>query len=159
MIKFNNIALEAIDRDEQYYLNEYGIADDLVSSQLHLEQALSDTFMKDSWQTDYPFHALREFSAYELDIIIDYLIDNQADLLEIGYGYHVVTGYFALAMISEVQVDLSDYHWTDYRESIVSRYTDMVVHNGYGFVSCNAHLDIRLDVDAITDALLEQIGY
>lgn len=157
MLKFNEIAEQAIEQEKQYYLADFDFTDSLEYYWPSIQDHLNRVLMEDSWQDDNPVYLVnRTWSVYEKEQIIDYILDNAADLLSIGYGYHVVTGFFAIASSEELEIDLQQYHWTKKRADIVSRWSDMVIHNGLGYTPSNFHLDIRLDIDVITEALLDK---
>ena len=157
MIKFNEIAAEAVEREKAYMLAEFEIGEALDYHWPSIQDAINDAFMRGTWEGDAPVYAFnRTFSLYEREQITRYLIDNAADLLSIGYGYQTVTGYYPIASVDEIEIPLDEtMRWTEKREEIVTRYSDMTIQRGYGYATAGFHLDIKVDPDTITAALLE----
>lgn len=159
MFKFNDIAEQALEFEKQYYLTEFEIGDAIQYYWPSIERAIADLRMQASWDTDNPVYSdscFPRMSQDQAEIVIDYLYNNAADLLSIGYDYHIVSGYYALASCDEIEIDLNRYHWTDTRRAIVSRWSDIYVsENNFGYISGGFHLDIELRLDEIDSAIAE----
>lgn len=159
MLKFNEIAEQALEFEKQYYLSEFEIGDAIQYYWPSIERAIADLRMRATWDTDNPVYsdsAFPRMSQDQAEIVIDYLYDNAADLLSIGYGYHICEGYFALASCEEIEIDLTQYNWTEQRRAIVSRWSDVYVsENNFGYISSMFHLDIELRLDEIDSAIAE----
>jgi len=160
MLNFNTIAENAIEQEKQYYLNDIEIQDLIMYYSNDILKMIIEQIQNE--ENDYSYN--REFSKLEIDAIENYLIDNCADLLSIGYGYHVITGYFSLMMSDEIEIDLTEYNLTDDRIEIINRYSDIYISdNHYGYITTDFHLDIRIDANQIekmlSDTVLENIEY
>lgn len=146
MIHFNEIANQAIEYEKQYYLTDFDFSELLEYYKPSVIDAINETF-----------NFNRGLSDQEWDVISQYLLDNAADLLSIGYGYHVVSGYYTIASCDEIEIDLSQYRLTDTRRGVINRHSDLYVSGDYGYVPGDFHLDINIGVDVIAEALLENM--
>ena len=162
MLKFNDIAEQALEFEKQYYLTDFEIGDTIQHYWPSIERAIAGLRMRATWDTDNPVYSDGCFPRMNQDqseIVIDYLCANAADLLSIGYGYHICEGFYALASCDEIEIDLSQYHWTEQRRAIVSRYSDIYVsENNLGYISGGFHLDIELRLNEIDEVLAEFEG-
>ena len=158
MIHFNEIVHQAIEYEKQYYLTDFDFSELLEYYKPSVIDAINDVFMRDSWDNENEtFNFNRGLSDQEWDVISQYLLDNAADLLSIGYGYHVVSGYYTIASCDEIEIDLSQYRLTDTRREVINRHSDLYVSGDYGYVPGDFHLDINIGVDVIAEALLENM--
>lgn len=146
MIHFNEIANQVIEYEKQYYLTDFDFSELLEYYKPSVIDAINETF-----------NFNRGLSDQEWDVISQYLLDNAADLLSIGYGYHVVSGYYTIASCDEIEIDLSQYRLTDTRREVINRHSDLYVSGDYGYVPGDFHLDINIGVDVIAEALLENM--
>lgn len=146
MIHFNEIANQAIEYEKQYYLTDFDFSELLEYYKPSVIDAINETF-----------NFNRGLSDQEWDVISQYLLDNAADLLSIGYGYHVVSGYYTIASCDEIEIDLSQYRLTDTRREVINQHSDLYVSGDYGYVPGDFHLDINIGVDVIAEALLENM--
>lgn len=162
MIKFNEIASEVIEQEKYYYLAELELGDlfsynapsiiESIAEHAYFERDLSDSEQ-------------REYSKYireNWDAVAEYLYANSADLLSIGYGYHITRGYFALASCEEIETELDFFipnsRLTTKRIETINRYSDIYISSDRrAYVSCQFHLDIELKLDEIDAAILAQI--
>lgn len=159
MIKFNEIAEQAVEFEKQYYLTEFEIGDLIQYYWPSIDRAIADLRMRATWDTDNPVYSdscFPRMNQEQSEAVINYLYDNAADLLSIGYGYHIVSGYYSLTSCEELEIDLTQYHWTKKRREIISRYSDICVSEGnLGYVACGFHLDIELRLNEIDQVLAE----
>lgn len=146
MIHFNEIANQAIEYEKQYYLTDFDFSELLEYYKPSVIDAINETF-----------NFNRGLSDQEWDVISQYLLDNAADLLSIGYGYHIVPGYYSIASCDEIEIDLSQYRLTDTRREVINQHSDLYVSGDYGYVPGDFHLDINIGIDVIAEALLENM--
>ena len=146
MIHFNEIANQVIEYEKQYYLTDFDFSELLEYYKPSVIDAINETF-----------NFNRGLSDQEWDVISQYLLDNAADLLSIGYGYHVVSGYYTIASCDEIEIDLSQYRLTDTRREVINQHSDLYVSGDYGYIPGDFHLDINISVDVIAEALLENM--
>lgn len=163
MIKFNEIANEIVEQEKQWYLAEFEIGDalqyyapsiiDAIAQHAYFERDLSD-----SEQREYAKYIRDNFEA-----VSEYFYWNAADLLSIGYGYHMCRGYYALALCEEIETELDFFlpntYLTDKRIEKINRWSDLYIGSDRrAYVSCKFHLDIELKLDEIDAAIEEAIA-
>jgi len=156
MIKFNDIAEIEREREKELFLTDYPIEDSISYYWESIENMLDEmAYFEDRQDLGYR----HKFTQDQKERIQDYLINNAADLLSIGYGYYSVRGYFPLTSSEEIEIDLSQYFKhakiTDYRAGIINRYSDVYISGKYAYITTSFHLDIKLDLDAIYSELAE----
>lgn len=115
---------------------------------------------------DFQEYIGRKLNIHELERIIDYLIDNQDNLLEYqecGFPYAVPDTFGITSSVGEFEIQLDSYfpHMTEGIAKTINHYTDLYIADDleYGYISCGYdYLSIRNDNNTLITSLLELFG-
>jgi len=168
MLKINEFVEQSIELEKDNLLTDFPIVDAIEYLKPSIMDQIRNSF--DQYQ-EQPW---REFNIHEWEKIVEYFDFNAADLLSITHGYYQANDEICLYRAEEIEVALPEtWHLTDSRVETISKFSDLYISDGQqlspkpgdtyppqilGYIMADLNLMLKLDIDAIDEYLIEDLG-